>query len=87
MPPQERERGGGGVGSGVIIDPQGHILTNLHVIRGADEIMVRLYPKREIPVRSSGRTPKTDLAVIKIDPEGIVAAPLGTPTSSTSASG
>jgi Do/DeqQ family serine protease len=77
MPPQERERGGGGVGSGVIIDPQGHILTNLHVIRGADEIMVRLYPKREIRGKIVGTDPKTDLAVIKIAPEGIVAAPLG----------
>jgi Do/DeqQ family serine protease len=77
MPPQERERGGGGVGSGVIIDAQGHILTNLHVIRGADEIMVRLYPKREVRGKIVGTDPKTDLAVIKIAPEGIVAAPLG----------
>jgi Do/DeqQ family serine protease len=77
MPPQERERGGGGVGSGVIIDAQGHILTNLHVIRGADEIMVRLYPKREVQGKIVGTDPKTDLAVIKIPPEGIVAAPLG----------
>jgi Do/DeqQ family serine protease len=77
IPPQERERGGGGVGSGVIIDAQGHVLTNLHVIRGADEIMVRLHPKREVRGKIVGSDAKTDLAVIRIPAEGIVAAPLG----------
>jgi len=75
IPPSERERAG--VGSGVIIDTQGHILTNLHVIKGADEIMVRLYPKREVRGKIVGTDAKTDLAVIRIPPEGIVAAPLG----------
>ncbi len=75
MPPSERERAG--VGSGVIIDGQGHILTNLHVIKGADEIMVRLYPKREVRGKVVGTDAKTDLAVIRIPSEGIVAAPLG----------
>jgi Do/DeqQ family serine protease len=75
MPPSERERAG--VGSGVIIDSQGHILTNLHVIKGADEIMVRLYPKREVRGKVVGTDAKTDLAVIRIPSEGIVAAPLG----------
>jgi S1-C subfamily serine protease len=65
------------VGSGVIIDSQGHILTNLHVIKGADEIMVRLYPKREVRGKVVGTDAKTDLAVIRIPSEGIVAAPLG----------
>ena len=75
IPPSERERAG--VGSGVIIDPQGHILTNLHVIKGADEITVRLYPKRELRGKVVGTDAKTDLAVIRIPAEGIVAAPLG----------
>jgi S1-C subfamily serine protease len=61
----------------VIIDGQGHVLTNLHVIRGADEIMVRLHPKREVRGKIVGSDAKTDLAVIKIPAEGIVAAPLG----------
>jgi len=75
MPPGERERAG--VGSGVIIDDQGHILTNLHVIKGADEITVRLDNKRELAGKVVGTDTKTDLAVIRIPPDGVVAAPLG----------
>src|SRR5262245_14238611 len=75
MPPSGRESAG--VGSGVIIDTQGHILTNFHVIKGADEIMVRLYPKRELRGKVVGTDAKTDLAVIRIPSEAIVAAPLG----------
>jgi serine protease Do len=75
MPPAERERAG--VGSGVIIDGQGHILTNFHVIKGADEIMVRLHPRREVRGKVVGTDTRTDLAVIRIPAEGITAAPLG----------
>jgi Do/DeqQ family serine protease len=76
MPPGERERAG--VGSGVIIDAQGHILTNLHVIKGADEITVRFSSKREVAGKIVGSDPKTDLAVIRIpETETFVAAPLG----------
>jgi len=75
MPPGDRERAG--VGSGVIIDDQGHILTNLHVIKGADEITVRLDNKRELAGKVVGTDTKTDLAVIRIPPDGVVAAPLG----------
>jgi serine protease Do/serine protease DegQ len=75
MPPGERERAG--VGSGVIIDTQGHILTNFHVIKGADEITVRLYSKKELPGRIVGTDQKTDLAVIRIAGEGVTAAHLG----------
>jgi Do/DeqQ family serine protease len=76
MPPSERERAG--VGSGVIIDAQGHILTNFHVIKGADEITVRFSNKREVAGGIVGTDQKTDLAVIRIPTtEGVVAAPLG----------
>jgi Do/DeqQ family serine protease len=75
MPPGERERAG--VGSGVIIDAQGHILTNFHVIKGADEITVRLHNKKELPGRIVGTDQKTDLAVIKISGDGVTAALLG----------
>jgi Do/DeqQ family serine protease len=75
--PAPSGRESSGVGSGVIIDSQGHILTNLHVIKGADEIMVRLHPKREVRGKIVGTDAKTDLAVIRIPSEGIVAAPLG----------
>jgi serine protease Do/serine protease DegQ len=76
IPPGERERGG--VGSGVIIDAQGHILTNLHVIKEADEITVRFHNKKEVTGKVVGTDPRTDLAVIRIPPgEGVVAARLG----------
>jgi Do/DeqQ family serine protease len=75
MPQGERERAG--VGSGVIIDAQGHVLTNLHVIKGADAITVRLDNKRELAGTIVGTDGKTDLAVIRIPGDGVVAAPLG----------
>src|SRR5262245_63849389 len=76
MPPGERERSG--VGSGVIIDQQGHILTNLHVIKGADEITVRFNNKKEVAGRVVGTDSTTDLAVIRIPAgEVTVAAKLG----------
>jgi Do/DeqQ family serine protease len=76
MPPGERERAG--VGSGVIIDAQGHILTNLHVIKGADEITVRFHDKKEVTGKVVGTDARTDLAVIRIPAgEGVIAARLG----------
>ena len=76
MPPGERERSG--VGSGVIIDTQGHILTNLHVIKGADEITVRFQNKKEVAGKIVGTDATTDLAVIRIPAgEDVVAAKLG----------
>jgi serine protease Do len=56
-----------GLGTGTIIDPHGLILTNNHVIRGADIIMVRLADDRVLRAKVVGRDPDTDLAVIKID--------------------
>jgi len=57
-----------GSASGFIIDREGHILTNNHVVEGRDEISVVLWDDREYPATVVGRDPKTDLAVIKIDP-------------------
>jgi len=59
--------GRGGTGSGSIIDKQGHILTNDHVISGAARINVSLGGTASYPARVIGRDPDTDLAVIKID--------------------
>jgi len=56
-----------GLGSGVIVDKDGYILTNNHVIRGADEIRVKLPDKRDFKGKVIGSDPKTDLAVVKID--------------------
>ena len=58
-----------GLGSGFIIDERGIIVTNNHVIEGADEISVILYNKEEFKAELLGRDPKADLAVLKIKPE------------------
>ncbi len=54
-------------GSGVIVDPQGYILTNNHVVENADSVEVRLSDDRKFQATVVGRDPKTDLAVLKID--------------------
>jgi serine protease Do len=56
------------LGSGFIIDPDGYIVTNNHVIEGADKIKVKLATGQEYEAEVVGRDPKTDLALIKIDP-------------------
>ena len=55
------------LGSGVIVDKRGYILTNNHVIERADEIEVRLSDKHKFKATVVGKDPKTDLAVIKVD--------------------
>ncbi len=62
-----REPRGGGMGSGVIVSPDGYIVTNNHVVEGARELTVMLPDKREFKGKVLGTDPKTDLAVIKID--------------------
>jgi serine protease Do len=56
-----------GAGSGVIISRDGYIVTNNHVVEGANEVTVTLADKQEHTARTVGRDPKTDLAVLKID--------------------
>jgi serine protease Do len=58
-----------GLGSGVIIDKRGYVLTNFHVVKGADSVTVRLNDKHEFRGRIVGSDPKTDLAVVKFDPD------------------
>ena len=55
-----------GMGSGMILDKQGHILTNYHVVNEVDEIKVLLADKRTLPAEIVGTDPKTDMAVIRI---------------------
>jgi serine protease DegS len=66
LPPRYRQRIQQGLGSGVIIDAQGHIVTNNHVIEGADKIQVQLADGRSAAATVVGRDPATDLAVIGI---------------------
>jgi serine protease Do len=63
----EREYKQQSLGSGFIIDKEGYIVTNNHVIDDADEIKVRLYNEKEYEAKVVGRDPKTDLALIKIE--------------------
>lgn len=73
----EREFRRQGLGSGVIIDEAGYILTNNHVVGEADKIMVRLSDGREFEAEIKGADPRSDLAVIKIPAEDLPVATLG----------
>lgn len=64
-------------GSGVIISSEGYIITNNHVVQDADKIVVTLNDKRELPARLVGNDPATDLAVIKIEADGLQSIPFG----------
>jgi serine protease Do len=72
-----REHKQAALGSGVIVDKDGYILTNNHVINDADEIKVKLSDKREFKGKVIGSDPKTDLAVIKIDSNHLPVIKLG----------
>lgn len=55
------------LGSGFIVDKEGYIITNHHVVKRGDEIMVKLHDNTEIPAKIVGTDPKTDIALLKID--------------------
>ena len=66
-----------GLGSGVIIRPDGYIVTNNHVVAGADEIEVTLENNKVYPAKLVGTDPATDIALIKINAEDLPVVPLG----------
>lgn len=66
-----------GKGSGFIVDKQGHILTNNHVVEGADKITVTLMDGRHLDAELVGRDPTFDLAVIKVDDKDLPSLALG----------
>ncbi len=77
-------RGGGtekqtvrSLGSGVIVSEDGYILTNNHVVDGADKLTVVMSDKKKYAAKVVGRDPQTDVAVVKIDAHGLPAAALG----------
>src|ERR1700704_929050 len=67
------------LGSGVIVGPEGYILTNHHVIEAADEIELALADGRKAPARVVGTDPETELAVLKVDLSGLPAVTFGNP--------
>jgi len=75
IPKEYRQRG---LGSGFVISKEGYILTNTHVVQGADEIQVVLFNTQEYPAKVIGTDAKTDIALIKIEPrEELIPAALG----------
>ncbi len=73
-PKDQREKS---LGSGVIISPEGYILTNNHVVDGATDVQVTLSDKREFKARVIGTDPKTDVAVLKIDANSLTPLTIG----------
>ena len=74
-PPSERKEKS--LGSGVIVSPDGYILTNNHVVGGASDITVTLASKREYKARIVGTDSKTDIAVVKVDAKDLPVVTLG----------
>ncbi len=73
---QPKERKERGLGSGVIVESNGLIITNNHVVGKADEIRVTLSDKREFKAKLIGTDPKTDVAVVRIEATGLPTVPL-----------
>jgi serine protease Do len=76
-PETPRERKSMSLGSGVIVSPDGYILTNTHVVKDADKIKVTLYDKREFTGKVIGNDPKTEISVIKIDAKDLPTITVG----------
>jgi serine protease Do len=75
--PRDERRERQSLGSGVIASADGHVVTNFHVVRGADAIVVRLADQSEYQAKLVGSDSKTDLALLKIDGRGLPAMPFG----------
>lgn len=78
QPPQPREFLQRGLGSGVIVDArEGYVLTNYHVVAGADEVTVVLSDGRRLETEWIRSDPQTDLAVLRVNDDRLIDAPLG----------
>jgi len=82
VPPQSipRQYQTQSLGSGFIISPDGYILTNAHVVEGADEVTVKLTGKRELKAKVVGADERTDVALIKINASGLPTVHMGNPS-------
>src|SRR5579863_3626603 len=74
---QPRSQRAQSLGSGVVVSQDGYILTNNHVVEGADDVKVSFADKRELPAKVVGTDPLTDIAVLKINEKNIPSLPLG----------
>jgi S1-C subfamily serine protease len=72
--PQEQR--GEATGSGFVIDKSGTILTNAHVVNGATKVTVQFQDKQSVEAKVLGKDESTDLALLKVDPEGLTLTPL-----------
>jgi len=82
VPPRrgpEREPEAQAVGSGFIIGSDGHVITNAHVVDGADEVTVRLSDKREFRAKVLGADKRTDIALLKIEAKDLPKVTIGDP--------
>ncbi len=84
IPRQRTPRGGQqgeeqprGLGSGFILTADGYVMTNAHVVEGADEVIVTLTDKREFKAKIVGSDKRTDVAVVKIEAKGLPAVKIG----------
>jgi serine protease Do len=77
MPRMPRERIEHGLGSGVLISPDGYIVTNNHVVDGATDIRVTMSNRQVLPAKVVGADPLTDLAVIKVSGNNLPSVPWG----------
>lgn len=68
---------GNGLGSGFIISSDGFVLTNNHVVEGADNVIVRLHDRRELRAKVVGTDPRSDIAVLKIDAQDLPTVVIG----------
>jgi serine protease Do len=75
--PDEEREVPRGVGSGFILSADGFIMTNAHVVEGADEVIVTLTDKRELKAKIIGADKRTDVAVIKVEATGLPAVKIG----------
>ena len=75
-PPQRKQRRQG-IGSGVVIDARGYILTNNHVVKDADELQVVLQDERKLEAKVVGSDERTDIAVIKIEADDLTPIAIG----------
>src|SRR5437762_3484382 len=69
-----------GLGSGIVISPDGYIVTNNHVVKDATDIRVTLNDRRVLPAKLVGADPMTDLAVIKVNGSNLASLPWGDST-------